>query len=252
MAGPAPTGPCSVLCVLLAVASVSFRWYSSERKAPAAAPVEPYGGNSIGQILAVLIILWLAFVIAGAVLKGRATANSIAEDAVKSALGLSHLLFWGALITPVYSTVFVFNGPKYVHMVPFSYIFEMHAGVYKMATQQLLTITTMALPCLILWVGTRITTKYISWFIMICPSQKLNSWASNMIQVLPQAMDLVLAIPLLLLFCGWVCWLTMLLTGRIRGEKTVFRLMLHLLLWIEGHTHNLSSRIAFSVFGKWR
>jgi hypothetical protein len=113
-----------------------------------------------------------------------------------------------ALFSPIFSTGFFFNGPKYDVPAPLSGWFGMHYTVYTAHRHALESFTLLSLACLIFgWAWTMIfnTLTYLS---LVVPAITRPVYSAfNLIQLI---VFVLLIIPSIVALLGWWCWWIML------------------------------------------
>jgi len=208
------------------------------------------------------VLMFIAWILINLILRVLILAkggfnNALSKDnpilqSVTEVIAFAVSIFVTALITPMISTGFIFNGPRHtVHAL--EPVFGAHQTVYNMIPGPLKAWETFSLSMFVIGWAIGAVFGTLGLVMMLVPC------FAKVIEILGKVVGLiglVLLVPGLLTFVGWICWVLMLLTGQVWGgsksDLPWWSWHEQMVAFIQGNklVPNVLDKIIHSCFGK--
>lgn len=199
-------------------------------------PIDDFVKYQEGQFLWV-ILFWMvgnAILVLLIVVKNSIKTNTFSIGTATNIFSMEFYfavwLFITALITPLVSTGFIFNGPKYPVPEILKPVFDEHYKVYSMNLGPIKAWTTLSLAMyVVLFVITAVFST-LGLILELIPFD-IRSVFGRVQTIITSVLGLLCLIPGLLTLGGWVCWVLALVMPEILARNTVLWDLWH--LWHE-------------------
>merc|ERR1712176_1043235 len=177
--------------------------------------------------------------------------TSVIKDMIFTCIGIVAMIIIVAFITPVFSTGFVFNGPRLSIPPACASWFDMHRAVYVENIEPLKAMTLLALASAVVGWACIVVSQTLKYLSLV--SATLAKIPLFLLRVLGFIQTVVLFVPSSVITVCWFAWLFVILTGD-KGKliSDIFALTEKTVSLIEFNDVGpaLLSKMVYASFGK--